>query len=213
MKNNQQNQHLSAPPTRQWPVEQYNTTNNNYKGQGNENRLQFVNPHPPPVTNRPSQPDRPQQNRPERIEKLSYLVSTTGQDGEVVYEQKATYEDDMEVYRSTAYKKKMKRLQKLQERTDKRDLVAAKNLISTRFVLTRVEPDLTVEDVEHYLLDNFEEISDVYVRKNPMSHERYATFIFIINSDHEIDVERIEDHNWPSRMKCFFSPADKRRRY
>ena len=212
--NNQPTQHASAPPIRQWPIETYSNTGHNYKAQNNAYRPQYVHPHQPPTTtNRPNQPDQAQPRRPGKIEKVSYQVSAAGQDGEVVLEQEATYEDDMEVYRSTAYKKKMKRLQKLQERSNKKELDSAKNLISTRFVLTKVEPDQTVEDVELYLLKIFEEISDVYVRKNPMAHDKYATFIFIIHSENEIDVEMIEDHNWPGSVKCFFSPNERRRRF
>ena len=128
-------------------------------------------------------------------------------------EQGATYEDDMEVYRSTAYKKKIKRLQKLQERKHKRALDSAKKQISTRFVLTKVEPDQTKEDVEEYLLENFEEIEDVYVRKNQMSHDKYATFIFIVHSDNEIDIRMIENLDWPGMVKCFFSPNERPRRF
>ena len=208
------NQYISAPPpTRQWPVENYGNTNCNYKSQGDASRTQFIQPHPPSNTNRPNLHDRAQSNRPERIEKRSYHVSATDPDGEVVLEQEATYEDDFEVYRSTAYKKKVKRLEKLKERTNQKELGSAKNSISTRFVLTRVEPEQTVEDVEFYLLENFEEINDVYVRKNPMTHDKYATFVFIISSENEIDVRMIEDHDWPGRVKCFFSPNERHRRY
>ena len=111
-----------------------------------------------------------------------------------------------------AYKKKTKRLQKLQERTNKRGLESAKKIFSTRFVLTKVDPDLTVEDIEYYILNNFDEIADVYVRKNPMSHDKYATFIFIIHSENEIDIERVEDHHWPGCVRCFFSQNERRRR-
>ena len=208
------NQYISAPPpTRPWPIENYGNTNSNYKSQSDASKTQFIQPHPPSNTNRPNLQDRAQSNRPERIEKRSYHVSATGPDGEVVLEQEATYEDDFEVYRSTAYKKKVKRLEKLKERTNQKELGSAKNSISTRFVLTSVEPEQTVEDVEFYLLENFEEINYGYVRKNPMTHDQYATFIFIINSENEIDVRMIEDHAWPGRVKCFFSPNERHRRY
>ena len=58
-----------------------------------------------------------------------------------------------------------------------------KERTATRFVLTKVAPELTADDVEYYILENFEEINDVFVRKNPMkNHMNYATFVFIINS-------------------------------
>ena len=104
-------------------------------------------------------------------------------------------------------------MEKLKKRTNQKELGSAKKSISTRFVLTRVEPEQTVEDVEFYLLENFEEINDVYVRKNPMTHDKYATFVFIISSENEIDVRMIEDHDWPGRVKCFFSPNERHRRY
>ena len=136
--NKKANHISSVPPVRQWPVETYSNSNYNHKGQSDAYQSQVVYPHQPPMTtNRPNQPDRAQPRRPERIEKVSYKVSASGQDGEVELEQEATYEDDMEVYRSTAYKKKIKRLQKLQERTNKGVLDSAKKEISTRFVITK----------------------------------------------------------------------------
>ena len=208
-----QNQQPLAPPTRLWPIEIHNNPNYNYKSHGETFKPQYPQPYPQQATNRPNQPDKAQLQRPERIEKRSYHVSTTGPDGEVVLEQEATYEDGFEVVRSTKYKKKMKRMEKLRERTNRRELESAKSSISTRFILTKVDIDLTEEDVESYLLENFEEISDVYVRKNQMTHDKYATFVFIIYTENEIDAKMIEDHDWPGRIKCFFSPNDRRRRY
>ena len=162
-KEKQEDQYSSLPPTRQWPVESCNNVNYNYRPQSDTYGSQYASHHPthyvppPPSTttsSRHTRPGRaPSPTRPGRIEKVSCQVSATNQNGEVVLEQEAIFEDDMEVYRSTAYKKKMKRLQKLQERTNKRGLESAKNIFSTRFVLTKVDPDLTVEDIEYYILN------------------------------------------------------------
>ena len=73
---------------------------------------------------------------------------------------------------------------------------------------------MTEEQVEFYLLDNFDQIEDVYIRKNEMKrHNNYTTFIFIVNSDEEIDIRMLENHNWPGGVKCFFAPPSDRPRY
>ena len=81
-------------------------------------------------------------------------------------------------------------------------------------MLTKVAPELTAEDVEYYILEIFEEINDVYVRKKSMkNHINYATFVFIINSCEEVDVDRMKKHNWPGSVMCFLSPYEHRARF
>ena len=62
-------------------------------------------------------------------------------------------QEDFQVYRSSAQKKKMKRLQKLKANDNRRGIRAAKLKIKTRFVLTKVESDTKEEEIELELLD------------------------------------------------------------
>ena len=61
------------------------------------------------------------------------------------------------------------------------------------------------------LLDFFEEFEEVYVRKTQMKkHTRYANFVFIVTSENELDIEAIENAEWPGAVRCFFAPLDGR---
>ena len=86
-----------------------------------------------------------------------------------------------------------------------------KRKIATRFLLTRAKPNMTIEAVELYILENFD-VDEVYVRKNPMKYKNHSSFIFITNSDEELDVDDFEDHRWPGEIQCFFAPNERNRR-
>jgi len=43
-------------------------------------------------------------------------------------------------------------------------------------------------------------------------HSDYANFIFIVKSTEELDIDTIEDFNWPGKIRCYFSPNDKKQR-
>ena len=162
------------------------------------------------ITKSPSQDQTPVQILLKGLKKkVSYQVS----DENEVIEEKAVYEDGYQVYHSVAHKKKMKRLEKL-KKSKTRDLASMKEIVATRFVLTKVMPEMAEEDVERYLLENFDEIKEVYIRKNDMrKHNYYSTFVFIVNSQEEIEIDEIVNHNWPGKVMCFFTPNDNRRRY
>ena len=81
--------------------------------------------------------------------------------------------------------------------------------IATRFLLTKVNPKMTEKSVEAYILRNFE-VNEVYVRKNPMRFPNYCSFIFITNSEEEMDIDEFEQHQWPGEIKCFFAPREKK---
>ena len=139
--------------------------------------------HEPKKLERPKSP-----NRPDKIEKMSYQISTVGENGEEMIEECATYHDGFQVYHSSAYKKKMKRLEKLKNQCKNPELLSANKTISTRFVLTKCKPEQEPDKLEFYLLENFEEINEVHVRKNHMSHGHYSTFVFIAYSENELNI-------------------------
>ena len=70
---------------------------------------------------------------------------------------------------------------------------------------------MSEEAVEQYILENFD-IDEVYVRKNQMKYDSYSSFIFIVNSDEELDTDEFEEHEWPGLLKCFFAPNKQSRR-
>ena len=107
--------------------------------------------------------NKPMQQSKKCVEKKSYHISSIGEDGEEMFEEKSIIEDGFQIYHSSAYKKKMKRLEKL-ERQNVEELESMKRKISTRFLLTKAKPSMSEEAVEHYILRNFD-VDYVYVRK------------------------------------------------
>ena len=107
----------------------------------------------------------------------------------------------------SAYKKKLRRLQKLEDQNTE-DLASIKKEITTRFLITRAKPSMTKESVERYILLNFD-IDAVYVRKC----KNLSNFIFIINSEEELDKDEFEQHQWPGEIRCFFAPNERNRGY
>ena len=105
----------------------------------------------------------------------------------------------------------MKRLEKLKQ-NNVEDLESMKRKIATRFLLTKAKPSLSKEAVECYILENFD-VDEVYVRKNPMKYDNYSSFIFIVNSEEELDIRGFENHSWPGLLKCFFAPRKENSRY
>ena len=99
----------------------------------------------------------------------------------------------------------MKRIEKLKNQRENKGLISAKREIGTRFALTNCQIDLIDEDVECYLLENFEFMTKVFVRKCELKNDRYASFIFIVYADEEIDPYIFENYDWPCRVRCFFA--------
>ena len=97
--------------------------------------------------------------------KTSYHISSIGDEGEEVIEESAICEDGYQIYHSTKYKKRMKRLEKLRQKNVE-DLESMKRKIATRFLLTKAKPSMSEEAVERYILENFD-VDEVYVRKKP----------------------------------------------
>ena len=152
--------------------------------------------------------NKPNQTKPNTIREVSFEFSSTGIDGEEVLKEKSVYHDDFQVYRSSAYQKKVKRLEKLKENAKNKGLKSAKGKVKNRFIVTKAHPETTEEDVEIELMDEFiDVIEEIYVRKNPMvKHKYYSTFVVFITTNDPIDVRMIEDYTWPGDVCCFFVP-------
>ena len=212
------------PPQRHWNNEPLNYRpanvinyhpNQNSYGNGNSNRDN--NEGGGAVWQRQSYKKyNSRQNSPKRenkVDRYSYQVTEIGRDGEQTFEERTIFKDDIQVEHTVSQKKKINRVQHLRK-SNINKLEGMKERKATRFVLTKVNPELTPEDVECYILENFDEINDVYVRKKPMkNHTNYATFVFIINSQEEIDCYGLETHDWPDGVRCFLSPNEPGPRY
>ena len=76
-----------------------------------------------------------------------------------------------------------------------------------------MEPSEDLDHIENYILDNFEDAVEVFVRRNPMvKHQHYATFVVFVKSEEELDTELLENHNWGGDIRCFFAPRGNRYR-
>ena len=213
------------PPQRHWQKDnlknQNNYQTNNFVGYSKPTNAQSVRPKEP-VNAQSVRPKDPTSSRnsskqnhvekPNTIREVTCQVSSTGEDGEVLVEEKSVYHDGFQVYRSSAYKKKLKRLENLKNNKDNKGLRSMKGKVKSRFVITRAHPDTTEEDVEVELMDTFMDVIDeIYVRKNPMrKHTYYSTFVVIITTEEPIDIQMIEDYDWPGEVRCFFAPNNER---
>ena len=101
----------------------------------------------------------------------------------------------------------------LDELKDEEDLRSMSRKVATRFLLSKCHPDMTDGSVKRHLFENFPIVSEVYVRKLAMKHDYYSSFIFIVNTDKEVDVEIFKKHKWPGLIRCLFSPREQYRRY
>ena len=211
-------EHIQSPPTNST---NHNQTNNilNSPGQVNPSSPNYNRSHH--YNNRNENHNNKNENsnynnKPTHINEKSYQISTENEYGEVRIEEKSVHHDGFEVYHSTSYKKKQKRiernkrLEKLKNRNARKDLMAAKRPIGTRFVLTNADLEITDEDVEEYIYDHFKWVDDVYVRKCQLKHSKWSSFVFIIYDDEEVDRRIFEEHTWPGRIRCFFEPPKKR---
>ena len=201
-------------PRRIWEDEKIPTNQNfpNYNVANNFPSLPQPAYHSDPVNSRlPTRQSNSE--KPNTVREVSCQLISSGNDGEEVIEEKSVYHDDFQVYHSSAYKRKMKRLEKLRQNENNRGIQPAKSKVKTRFIFTKLNPESTEEDVELELLDFFEEFEEVYVRKTQMKkHSRYASFVFIVTSENELDVQAIENANWPGQVRCFFAPNQQRYR-
>ena len=69
---------------------------------------------PSPIQEKRNNPQTLQ--NPKFVENTSYHISTIGDEGEEVIEESATCEDGYQIYHSTKYKKRMKRLEKMRQK-------------------------------------------------------------------------------------------------
>ena len=101
---------------------------------------------------------------------------------------------------------------RLKELEGEEDLVSMSRKIATRFLLTKAHPRMTIGSVEKHLRQHFQ-VGEVYIRQNSINHTFYSSFIMIINSDEELNLEEFVQHKWPGEIRCYFAPRDRHARY
>ena len=102
----------------------------------------------------------------------------------------------------------MKKLEKF--KNIPKPIKPAKVPVKTRFVLTNVDPETENEDIEYHILSNFDDVDEVYIRKNDQKRDtNYVSFVIIINSEYELNIRAFEQHRWGGHMRCFFAPHPK----
>ena len=75
---------------------------------------------------------------------------------------------------------------------------------SLKLYITRVDPEATPQDMEHFLLENFPSLEKVITRQQPMHHTRYyQSFVVIVISKKPLNVSEFENFHWPDDIKCF----------
>lgn len=72
---------------------------------------------------------------PKCAERTSYHISSVGEDGEETLEESSICEDGFQIFHFSAYKKKMKRLEKLKQKNTE-ELESMKKTVVSRFLLT-----------------------------------------------------------------------------
>ena len=207
-KDNNRNKLPELPPQRIWDDDRAQNSQRNSNYHVTNSFPAFPQPTNHGVQFSSKIPTKQQNSeKPNTIREVSHQIISSGDCGEEVLEEKAVYHDDFQVYHSSAYKRKMKKIEELKNNVNNRGLKPAKTKVKTRFVLTKLDPESTREQVQLELLDFFEDFEEVYVRKVPMQrHSRYSTFVFIVTSENELNIRAIENADWPGEVRCFFAP-------
>ena len=214
---NKDNSSVPPPPHRYWekePQQVINNLNNNCLGTTSD-QASSMGPGISVWDNQTRQSGshgrKASPQRPNKISKMSYQLAST--DGDEVIEHKSVYHDDVLVFHSIDHKKKIKRLEYLEGKGAK-SLESMERKTAYRFVLTKCHPGMDEEDVELYLHKNFRSIKDLYVRKTEMKkHNDYSTFVFIVNSRDNFDIDEVTYHDFPGNIVCFFTPNNDKKRY
>ena len=199
----------SVNPRRQWDSDSgqispnQNLVINNYPPQQHGKSLYGIKS--PPV--RPNRYDNEATTSKNSHNNSYETVNTSETSADKLDSSDIENESESEFEFPSAYKKKLRRLQKLEDQNIE-DLASIKKEITTRFLITRAKPSMTKESVERYILLNFN-IDAVYVRKC----KNLSNFIFIINSEEELDKDEFEHHEWPGEIRCFFAPNERNRGY
>ena len=112
--------------------------------------------------------------------------------------------DGEEVYRKTSADLRQDRLKELESNGTKFGLEGSKRPYELRLYLTRCNPETTSAELEYFLLNNFESVQKVIIRKNYMNKSSYySSFKVLILSSTPLDFEEFGQFDWPDDVRCF----------
>ena len=147
------------------------------------------------------------QQRPNHVQETSRRLTTIEADG-TSYQMMATSieHDGEEVYSKSVEEIKEDKLNQLRNNGIEGNLEGSKRPNQIKLFITQVAPHTSAAEMEYYILENFPEVINAYIRKTQMfKNKYYASFVVIAkaNSDTILDLEDFQSHNWPDDIKVF----------
>ena len=197
-------------PQRYWEndktVSQNNQRNYQYQNQNNSNHpyRNYIAYH---QQNQEKRNERSYQQRPNHVQETSRRLTTIEADG-TSYQMMATSieHDGEQVYTKSVEEIKEDKLNQLRDNGIQGNLEGSKRPNQIKLFITRVAPQTSAAEMEYYILENFPEVINVYVRKTQMfKNKYYASFVVIAkaNSDTILELEDFQSHNWPDDIVVF----------
>ena len=203
-------------PQRYWekdltlpPPPHYNNSNNNYNSDRNQGGSCNVFSQPPQYPHQQRNLYNNNGNdlsvRPKHISENTRHVSTVGPDGSTFQvTTSSTRHDGEEVHNRTEQNIRLQRMEQLKSSGNIGRLKGTQRPHSLKVFITRVNPEATPEDMEHFLLENFQSLEKVIIRQQPMHHTRhYQSFVIILISKKALNICDFENYDWPDDIKCF----------
>ena len=143
--------------------------------------------------------------RPNHISENTRHVSTVGPDGSTFQVTTTSRRHDGEVYNRTEENVRLQRMEQLKSNGNNGRLQGSqKRPESLKLFITRVNPQATPQDMQYFLLDNFNFLEKVIIRPQPMHHTRYyQSFVVILISKKPLYFSEFENFTWPDDIKCF----------
>ena len=145
--------------------------------------------------------------RPNHVSETSRRLTSVGADGTTVQVTSSSItHDGKEVYVKSSEEVRQDKLKELENEGINGNLEGPKRPNVLRLFITKVSPNTTEKKMEYYILQNFNNIGKVIVRKLDMVKSGYyASFIVqvITDADTKLDFEYFEDHDWPNGIKVF----------
>ena len=167
---------------------------------------------PPPVNHSAQRYEgrNDNRNRPNHISENTMRITTVRPDGSAFQVTTASIRHDgEEVFNSQSEDIRLKRINELGAEGIEGKLEGSKSPNSLRLFLTKVSPEISKKELEAYFLKKFRYLEKVIIRKNPMHrHSYYASFVVLVISQEDIELDDFQDHDWPDDVRCF--PAIRR---
>ena len=147
------------------------------------------------------------QQMPNHVQETSRRLTKIEADG-TSYQMMATSieHDGEEVYSKSVEEIKEDKLNQLRNNGIEGNLEGSKRPNQIKLFITQVAPHTSAAEMEYYILENFPEVINVYVRKTQMfKNKYYASFVVIAKADSDtiLDLEDFQSHNWPDDIKVF----------